>query len=71
MRRLPNLHYLSKRIAYTLVRRSPKPMVVKESLLFEMAKIQSMEDEQERLTREVLRRIQYIPVPECAVVMRC
>ena len=59
-----HLYHYAKRVTCTLVRHPPKPVVVKESLLFDMAKKKAMEEEQERLVRDMMERIEYIPLPE-------
>jgi len=65
MQHVPHLYHYAKRIACTLVKHPTiKPMVVKEEMLFAMAKKKAMEDEQDRLVREMMERIEYVPKPK-------
>jgi len=61
-----HLYHHARRVTTTLVEQKiiNKTTIVKEQLLFDMAKKQAMEDEQDRLMRDMMRRIEYIPMPK-------
>lgn len=68
MPRLPHIYHYARRVSFTLANAEVrKPMIVKEELLFQMAKKKAIEEEQDALMREMMRRIEYLPAPKAKV----
>ena len=65
MNRLSHLYHHTKRITHTLVLPNlSQTMIVNEQFLFDMAKKAAMEREQDRLVRDMMERIDFIPMPK-------